>query len=50
MPELSTRHIHHNLTTGILVLLYVLVLGSALKFAVTKWKIPGLTELVNYVF
>lgn len=50
MPtDISVRHVHHNVVTGLLVVGYVLVIGSALKWAVNRWSIPGLTQLVNYV-
>lgn len=47
--DASTRHVHNNVVTALLVLGYVLVAGSALKYAVNRVPVPGLTQLVNYV-
>ena len=46
MPE---RHFHFNVAHAVQTTLVVIVTFTAFKFALNKWRIPGLTDLINYV-
>jgi hypothetical protein len=44
MPD---RHFHFNLISALWFFAFMVVLVNAMKFALNKWEVPGLTELVN---
>jgi len=43
------RHFHFNIISAIWFVLFLAVFINFAKFAVNKWYVPGLTELVNNI-
>lgn len=46
---MNERHLHFNVTTGLWFLVFYIVAMNGLKFALNKWPLPGVTDLVNNV-
>lgn len=40
-------HAHFNLATAFWTYIVLLIIASATRFALNKWPVNGLTELVN---
>lgn len=47
---MDERHLHFNLLTGFWLYLFLLGLLPVLRFLLTRWHIPGLSELHNAAF
>ncbi len=43
------RHFHFNILSALWFMVFLVVFINLTKFAVNKWYIPGVTELVNNV-
>lgn len=43
------RHLHFNIITALWFVIFYVVLMNGVKYGVNRWKVPGLTELVNNV-
>jgi hypothetical protein len=44
------RHLHFNVLSGLWLYLFLLAFLSAMRFVLTKWHVPGLSELHTAAF
>lgn len=47
MPE--ERHFHFNILQSLWFVVFLVVVINLAKFAVNRWPVPGVTQLVNNV-
>jgi len=44
---MEERHLHFNLISAMWLLVFIVVISNAAKYATKRWWVPGLSDLVQ---